>query len=165
MLDPRKWRRLVVGISVTILLCAYSWIFSRNYWTFIFPLCISEWSHLNSWAWQSLVVNEQGQKSIKTAIKCSWDLVRSIETQRSKFLVIKYIKKYCYQTMLIIKVVLLFFYSSTKKNQKDSADLWHRKMTLKTQMLLYLTFHSKLNQTPRTFFGSFHRPLAFLTHL
>ena len=31
MLDPRNWRRLVVGILVTILLCAYSWIISRNY--------------------------------------------------------------------------------------------------------------------------------------
>ena len=48
------------------------------------------------------------------------------------FLVIKYIKSYNYQNMSIIKGLLLFLYSSMKNDQKDLADFWHRKMTLKT---------------------------------
>ena len=44
------------------------------------------------------------------------------EGQKGPFLVIKYIENYNYQNMSIIKVVLLFSYSSMKKSQKDSAD-------------------------------------------
>jgi hypothetical protein len=40
----------------------------------------------------------------------------------SPFLLTKYIKNDSYQSMPIIKVVLLFLYSLMKKNQNDSAD-------------------------------------------
>ena len=49
-----------------------------------FTVAILEWPHLNSWALQSSVVNNQGQMSMKMAIKIflgfGW-----IETRRSKF--------------------------------------------------------------------------------
>ena len=51
---------------------------------------------------------------MKTTIKCSRDLDR-LRLKDQKFglsLVIKYIKKYSYQNMLIIKVDLLFLYTS-----------------------------------------------------
>ena len=62
------------------------------------------------------------------------------------FLVTKYINNYSYQNISIIKVVLLFSYSSMKKNQKDSVAFWNRKMALKTRIVPYLTFHFKCNQ-------------------
>ena len=52
----------------------------------------------------SWVVNIQGLRCMKMAIKIF-----------PGFLVIKYIKKYSYQSMSILKVVLLFSYSSMKK--------------------------------------------------
>ena len=57
--------------------------------------------------------------------------------------------------MLIIKVNCPFLYSSMKKNHKDWADFWHRKMTLKIRILLYLTFNTKYL---KPFYGRFHRP-------
>ena len=45
-----------------------------------------------------------------------------------------------------------FYILQWKKNQKDSADFWHRKMTLKTRIMLYWTFHSKSIQIPKKIF-------------
>ena len=39
-----------------------------------------------------------------------------------------------------------------KKVEKDSVDFWHRKMTLKVRILLFLTFNSKTTEWPKIFF-------------
>ena len=44
-----------------------------------------------------------------------------------------------------------FYILQWKKIQKDLADFWHRQMTLKTRIVLYLTFRSKSIQIPRMF--------------
>ena len=62
--------------------------------------------------------------------------------------------------MLIIKVDPPFLYSSMKKNHKDSADFWHRKITLKIRIVPYLTFNTKSNQIPRTFLRPFSYTLG-----
>ena len=67
-------------------------------------------------------------------------------------LVTKCIENQSYQNMPIIKVGLLFLYSSMKKNQKDSANFWHRKMTLKIRIGLFLTFDSKMTERPKNIF-------------
>ena len=52
---------------------------------------------------------------MKMTIKCSRDLNQLSEGQSlGQFLAIKYIKIHSYQNMSIIKVVLLFLYSSMK---------------------------------------------------
>ena len=48
-----------------------------------------------------------------------------------------------------------FYILQWKKNQKVSADFWHRNMTLKTRIVLYLTFCSESIQIPRTFLWLF----------
>ena len=71
------------------------------------------------------MVNKQGQRPMKMAIKMflGFGSILRLEGQNlGPFLVIKYIKNHSYQNMSIIKVVLLFLYSSMKKkNQTDSA--------------------------------------------
>ena len=42
--------------------------------------------------------------------------------------------------MSMIKVALPLIYSSLKKNCKGSVDFWHRKITLKIRIALFLTF-------------------------
>ena len=78
-----------------------------------------EWPHLNSWAKQSSVVNKHGQKSMNMAIKMFSGL-RLIETQRSKFGPIFCNKVHWKITVIkiceyLLKIVLLFLYSSMKK--------------------------------------------------
>ena len=50
-----------------------------------------------------------------------------------------------------MKVGLPFLYSSMKKNQKDSANFWHRKMTLKVRIVLFSTFNSITTERPKIF--------------
>ena len=71
------------------------------------------------------MVNKQGQKSMRTAIKVFQEFGwMRLEVQNlGPFLVIKYTKDYSHQNMLIIKVVLLFFLLfNEKKGLKDCAD-------------------------------------------
>ena len=59
------------------------------------------------------MVNDQDQRSKKMAIKMIQGLGWILEGQKlGPFLVIKFIKDYSYQNMSIIKVALLFIYSS-----------------------------------------------------
>ena len=51
------------------------------------------------------------------------------------------------------------------QNQKDSANLWHRKVTFKVRFALFSTFNSKMMVRPKIFLWSFHNPLALLIHL
>ena len=96
-------------------------------------------------------MNKQGQRSTKEAIEM-FSVFRSIETQRSKFRPISsnksQLSKYVNNTSC--SPIFIFF-----------NDLWHRKMTLKTRIVLYLTFHSKSIQIPRTFYGCFHFGLTY----
>ena len=54
-------------------------------------------------------------------------------------LVINGFKNWFYQKMSITTNMLLNWYSSVKKNQKDSDDFWHRKLTLKVKFWYFLT--------------------------
>ena len=64
--------------------------------------------------------------------------------------VLKVFSNQSYQNMTIIKVALLFKYSSTKKkNEKDSVNFWHRKMTLKVRIVLFSTFNSETTDRPK----------------
>ena len=54
-------------------------------------------------------------------------------------LVINGFKNWFYQKMSITTDVLLNWYSSMKKNQKDSYDFWHRKLTLNVKFWYFLT--------------------------
>ena len=54
--------------------------------------------------------------------------------------------------MLQIKVGLLSLYSSMKKNQNDSANFWHRKMTLKVNIGPFLALNSKMTERPKIIF-------------
>ena len=49
------------------------------------------------------------------------------------------LKNWSFQKMTITKNLLLNWYSSMKKNQKDSDDFWHRKLTLKVKFWHFLT--------------------------
>ena len=51
-----------------------------------------------------------------------------------------------------------FIFFNEKKINKDLADFWHRKMTLKTRIVLHPSKYLE------HFYGHFHRPLALLTH-
>ena len=53
-----------------------------------------------------------------------------------------------------------------KKNYKDSADFWHRKLGLTIRILQYLTFNTKPNQTKylKSFYVHLQRPLTLFTH-
>ena len=53
-------------------------------------------------------------------------------------LVINGFKNWFYQKMSITTNVHLNWYSTMKKNQKDSDDFWHRKLTLKVKFLHFL---------------------------
>ena len=53
-------------------------------------------------------------------------------------------------------MVSFFVFYNEKKNQKDSANFWHRKITLKVRILLFLTFNSKTTKRPKIFYGCFH---------
>ena len=65
--------------------------------------------------------------------------------------------------MTIIKVALFFIFLN-EKNEKDSVDFWHRKMTLKVRILLFSTFNSKTTQRPKIFLWLFSQffGLAYL---
>ena len=84
---------------------------------------------------------------MKTAIKMFLGFRMRLEGQNlCPFLVRKYIKNYSYQNKSIIKVVLLFLYSTMKKNRKDSLDICHRKMTENQNCAIFdLPFQINLN--------------------
>ena len=53
-------------------------------------------------------------------------------------------RKQSYLKMSITKNVLLNWYSSMKKNEKDLDDFWHRKLTLKVKFCHFLTLFERL---------------------
>ena len=72
---------------------------------------------------------------------------------------IKYIKNQSCQNMLIIKVNCPFLYSSMKKkNCKDSADFWHRK--IKNEFCYVWPSIPNQSKHLEPFYWRFHRPLA-----
>ena len=60
-----------------------------------------------------------------------------------------------------------FIFFNEKKNQKDSVDFWHRKITLKIRIALFLTFKTKKNHRPSIFIHTKLelRPSLFLPEL
>ena len=60
-------------------------------------------------------------------------------------LLVKWFKNWCYQKMSITENVLLNWYSSMKKKiEKDSDNLWHRKLTLNVRILQFLKTFTQL---------------------
>ena len=57
--------------------------------------------------------------------------------------------------MSITKNVLLNWYPSMKKNEKDSDDIWHRKLTLKVKFWHFLTLFDTSRLTQFSKFNNF----------
>ena len=84
-------------------------------------------------------MNKQGQRSMKSTIKMFEDLVWfGIEGQYlGSFFVRKCIKNQGSQNMSMIKAPLLLFYSLMKEKKSEKFGwFWHRKMILKTKIVL-----------------------------
>ena len=77
--------------------------------------------------------------------------------KKSHFLQIAYLEidtLFCFSNTALcsVKNVLLNSYSSMKKNQKDSNDFWHRKLTLKVRFRHFLTTPVNICESQINFF-------------